>query len=301
MDFKRIWYVTKKKTKRAYKKTKRWIKRYIRLLVRHTKAKDYSVLMYTIFAVIAFILVIVLFGKLFSAIGGNDKKDKPKTTASTELSTPADATAGSAETAKRQLADQCKIIYDGNKELMLLVNDSHPLDENYTFEHHTLNCGFDVDERAFSDLSSMLSACNEAGNEYNIISGYRSREEQQTILDNDIQAYMNDGLSEDEAYSKALTAVQKPGCSEHETGLALDIAGVNMSTLEEYLADEPTNQWLIQNCHKYGFILRYPQDKTEITKISFEPWHFRYVGKEAAAFLHNNDLTLEEFHELLTY
>lgn len=301
MDFQRIWYLIKKKTKRAYKKVKRWIKRYIRMLVRHTKAKDYSVLMYTVFAVIAFILVLVLLGKMFSAIGGGNKKDKPKTTVTTEVSTPVDAVVDSEETARRQLADQCKIIYDGNRDLMLLVNDTHPLDESYTFEHHTLNSGFDIDERAFNDLSSMLSACNEAGNEYGIISGYRSREEQQNILDNTVQQHINDGMSEEEANSKALTSVQKAGCSEHETGLAIDISGVDVSTLEEYVAADSTNQWLMQNCYKYGFIVRYPQNKIEITKISFEPWHFRYVGREAAAFLYNNNLTLEEFYELLNY
>lgn len=300
MDFRGLWKLIKKKTKRTYKKVKRWIRRYIRLLVRHTKAKDYSVLMYTIFAVIVFILVIVLFGKLFSAIGGKDKKKKAETPTSTEISTPADAVV-SEDMAKRQLSDQCKVIYEGNRDLMLLVNDKNPLNESYTFEHHTLNCGMDIDIRSYNDLSNMLQACNDAGNEYNIISCYRSRTVQQSIVDADVQKYIGEGMTEEEAYKETYTSVQKAGCSEHETGLALDISGLNVTELEEYLVDDPTNKWLIENSYKYGYILRYPENKVNITGIDFEPWHFRYVGKEAAAFLNNNNLTLEEFYELINY
>ena len=301
MDFRRIWYKIKKKVKKTYKKVRRFFKKYIRLLVRHTKAGDYSVLMYTIFAVIALILVIVLFGKLFSAIGGKDDSEKKVELTTTEMATPMEATEDPAVTAKKQLAEQCRVIYNNNKEYMQLINDDNPLAEGYTFEHHTLNCGLDIDVRIHSDLSNMLSACNDAGYEYNIISAYRSRDTQQSILDNTAADYISQGMSEEDAYAKANQSVQKAGCSEHETGLALDISSEGVSQLDEYLASDPTNKWLMENCYKYGFILRYPQDKLEITEINYEPWHFRYVGIEAASFLHNNNLSLEEFHELVNY
>lgn len=303
MDFQRLWYMIKKKTKRAYRKVKRFIKRYVRLLVRHTKAGDYSVLTYTILALMAFILVFVLIGKLFSSIGGGKDKDKDKKEKfpTTEISTPFNAVEDPAVAAKKQLAEQCRVIYDGNKDFLTLINENNPVAEDYTFEHHTLNCGYDIDKRMYNDLLNMLNACNEAGNEYNIISAYRSKDTQQSIIDSTVADYVSQGMSEEEALSKTLLSVQKAGRSEHQTGLAIDISSAGVNQLESYLATDPTNTWLMENSYKYGFILRYPQEKLEITRISYEPWHFRYVGIEAATFLHNNNLCLEEFHELLNY
>jgi D-alanyl-D-alanine carboxypeptidase len=89
------------------------------------------------------------------------------------------------------------------------------------------------------------------------------------------------------------------GHSEHETGLAVDILSDTNSKMNETQADEAANKWLVENSWKYGFILRYPKDKTDITGIEYEPWHFRYVGCEAAEFLHEHDMVLEEFFEHL--
>lgn len=305
MDFERIWYSVKKKARRVYKKirkafrkTVRWFRRYIRLLIRHTKAKDYSVLIYTILAVIAFVLVIVLLGKIFSAIGGG-KKDKKDKKPKTEIETPADATEDPAVVQARQMKEQCSIIYENNKDYLILVNESHPLPEDYTFEHHTLNCGLDVDERAYQNLANMLSDLNAQDLHYDIISAYRSRATQQSIIDDHTQRYMAQGMTEEEARNKTLETVQAAGCSEHETGLALDLVPEGKTSLDESLESDPVMQWFAQNSYKYGFILRYPTTKAEITGISYEPWHFRYVGVEAAAFLYNNSLTLEEFYDIM--
>lgn len=305
MDFGRIWFTIKKKTKRIYKKIRRffrkmirWFKWYFRLLVRHTKAKDFSVLIYTILAVLILVLFFVLMGKLFSSIGGNKKKAVKEPT--TEISTPADATEDPRVEEERRLADQCRIIYDNNKALMILVNTENPLAEGYTFEHHTLNCGLDVDERAYQNLANMLSDLNAEDLHYDILSAYRSRETQQSIIDNNVQKYVAEGMSEEDALKKTLETVQQVGCSEHETGLALDLVPEGISSLDESLESDPVIQWFYANSYRYGFILRYPVEKASVTGIDYEPWHFRYVGIEAATFLHNNDLTLEEFHALLS-
>lgn len=299
MDFQWLWYRTKKKVKKVFKKIRRFFKRYIRLLVRHTKAGDYSVLLYTILSVVAFILVITLFGKIFSAIG--EDKDNKKAPTTEQVATPIQPVEDPAITAKKQLAEQCRVIYKNNKDYLLLINEDNPVPSDYTFEHHTLNCGYDVDKRMHTDLINMLEACNNAGHEYSIISGYRSYDTQQSIIDDTISTYIEQGMTQEEAEAKTYISVQKAGASEHQTGLAIDISSYGVTSLEDYLAEEPTNQWLMSNSYKYGFILRYPQDKLEITKISFEPWHFRYVGIETATFLYNNKLTLEEFHELINY
>lgn len=303
MDFEKIWYITRKKARRIFKKIKkffkkliRWFRRYIRLLVRHTKAKDYSVLIYTIGALIALILVIILFGKIFSAIGG---KDKTTTETVTEMSTPSDATEDPYTEQQRALVEQCKTIYNANSDYLILVNNDNSLAETYTFEHHTLNCGLDIDERCYNDFLNMSNAMNEQGMYYNVVSAYRSRETQQQVIDAKIQEYIATGLTEEEAAAKTYESIRKAGYSEHETGLAVDLVPQGITDLYQEVASDPMMQWLAANSYQYGFILRYPSDKENITATSYEPWHFRYVGIEAATFMYNNNLTLEEFYQLL--
>ena len=89
------------------------------------------------------------------------------------------------------------------------------------------------------------------------------------------------------------------GCSEPQTGLALDILCSGNTSMDVSQMDEPGNQWLRKNCYKYGFILRYPENKSAVTGINFEPWHFRYVGKAAAKYIMKNHITLEEFYQKL--
>ena len=280
--------------KSGFKKFRRWFKRYVRKLIRHTKAKDYSLLIYTIIAIIVFILVIVLLGKLFSH--GKKNKDKKTTTeTTTEI-----ITEDPAVEAHNQMVAQANTIYQNNSELLVLINGSHPIAEGYSFEHYTLNCGEDIDARSHTDLVNMLEACNAAGNEYNIVSGYRDQTKHQQDFDDTVAALMSqEGLSQEDAEAKAVMSVQRPGYSEHETGLALDITGLGAVTLDESLASDATVAWLDNNCYMYGYIVRYPQGKTDITGVNYEPWHFRYVGVEAATFMHDNNLTLEEFYQLI--
>ncbi len=198
--------------------------------------------------------------------------------------------------AEPTMEELCQEIYDNNKDLLILVNRDNELPDNYTFTEHTLNSGYIVDDRAYEDLKQMLTDCLEAGYDYTIISAYRSRELQEGIVQKNVNNYIAMGYSEEEAYNETYKTVQKPGFSEHETGLSLDITAAGVYSLTEYVADDPTNIWLMENCHKYGFVLRYDEDKSDITGIDYEPWHFRYVGKEAALFLTENDLCLEEFY-----
>lgn len=284
----------KKKVKRTYKKVKRFIKKYIRFLVRHTKAKDYSVLFYTIVGLIATILIISLLVSGIASLFKKDNKEKTtteKTTISTENITSEEIP---------DIRSEAQAIYDKNKNLLILVNETNPLNKGYTFTHHTLNCGLDVDERMYNDMLSMLSDLNKADLHYTIVSAYRSYEEQSQLIEDRVYELTSEGMSEDEAYAEVYKTIQKPGTSEHETGLCFDVASEGTYILDESVATQQTVKWLNDNCYMYGFILRYPKGKENITGIAYEPWHFRYVGREAALFLHNNDLTLEEFHQLIT-
>lgn len=108
---------------------------------------------------------------------------------------------------------------------------------------------------------------------------------------------MNKGMSYRQAWRETCKETMPAGHSEHETGLALDILCSGNMKMDASQKKEPGNRWLRENCSRYGFILRYPEDKSEITGVSFEPWHFRYVGKQAAQYMQEQDITLEEFWE----
>ena len=122
--------------------------------------------------------------------------------------------------------------------------------------------------------------------------GYRTAEQQQEIFDEKVQAYMNEGYSRKRAEETAKEWVALPGTSEHQLGIAVDInADKTKSTNDEVYA------WLAENAYNYGFILRYPQGKEDITGTSYEPWHFRYVGIEYAQVMYKEQICLEEYLE----
>ncbi len=295
MDFNEVWFRIKKGVKKFWKKLKRLVKKYIRLLVRHTKAKDYSILIYSVLALIVLILFFVLIGHAFK--GG---KKKNKSTTETTIATPLEATEDPAVTAQRQLAEQAQALYDSTNGLSILVNPTHPLADDYTFEHKTLNAGYDIDIRMYDALINMLDALNNAGYEYNILGAYRDRTTQENLLNTQITNIMNEqGISEEEARTQALSNIDEPGMSEHETGLAIDIASRDVTTRSNFDDTAGSTQWLMANCYQYGFILRYPADKTGVTGVNYKPWHFRYVGVDIANFLHNNNMSLEEFYSLI--
>lgn len=153
----------------------------------------------------------------------------------------------------------------------------------------------------YEDLVNLLAAAGEEGYQYWIASAYRSRERQQELVEEDVARYVAQGMNEKEALEKTYEQTMPAGCSEHETGLALDILCSENVNMDLSQAQEPGNQWLSSHAYEYGFILRYPKEKEAITGISYEPWHFRYVGKETAKFLYQNQLTLEEFHEYIKW
>lgn len=296
MDFKGLWEYIKRKTRRFFRKAKKAIKKYIKKLVKHTQAGDYSILIYSIFALVALILLIVMFGNILS-LGGNDKDSFTKPT--TEEATPSDATVDPEIAKQVAMREEAVAIYSRNKDYIFLVDENNPLPEGYTFEHHTLNCGLDIDARIYSDFSEMLNACNMAGYEYNIINAYIDNATQTQLYNDAVQHYVDQGLLEEEAQAQVGKSVDKPGFSEHETGLAVDLTDVEVLGEEDYKSTRGTDQWLMNNCHKYGFINRYPANKVSITGVSDEQWQFRYVGKEAAEFMAENNLSLEEFMDLV--
>ena len=171
---------------------------------------------------------------------------------------------------------------------LVLVNKDHPLPEGFTVELKELRNGQHVDARIYPELQQMFDDARAAGIYPFINESFRSAERQQQILDKYIAGYEAQGMSHAAAEEKALTLVAVPGTSEHQLGLALDL-------IAEYGESAAVWSWLRENCQRYGFILRYPADKEAITGISYEPWHFRYVGAAAAGEIMERGLCLEEY------
>lgn len=197
--------------------------------------------------------------------------------------------------------DSCTVLYEEYGELLILVNKEHGLEEEVYRDNlrNICNGRLLASKALYKDLVDLLAAAGAEGYQYWIASAYRSRERQQELVDEDVTRYMAQGMRRQEALEKTYEQTMPAGCSEHETGLALDILCSENVNMDLSQALEPGNRWLTEHAHEYGFILRYPEGKEYITGIFYEPWHFRYVGKEAAQYLYENELTLEEFHTCL--
>ena len=185
--------------------------------------------------------------------------------------------------------------FDKNDWRLLLINKQHPIPENYEFTLATIKGSMKCDERIIPELQQMMKAAQKAGVTLVIRSPYRDYERQIYLFNRKVKGYMRKKMSYLEAYRTTAQAVTIPGASEHQVGLALDITSNSYTTLTQGFAETKEGQWLANHSYEYGFILRYPDGKEDITGISFEPWHFRYVGKMAAKYMYENDLTLEEF------
>lgn len=132
-----------------------------------------------------------------------------------------------------------------------------------------------------------------------LVSGYRSYDYQEKVFNRKTSNLIKDGLSKDEARKEASTVVAVPGTSEHQTGLAIDVTNASMAKEKDPLIEEfeqtKHGKWLRLNAHLYGFILRYPKDKMDITHITYEPWHYRYVGVKTARIIKKFNICLEEY------
>ncbi len=182
---------------------------------------------------------------------------------------------------------------------LLLINKQHPVPESYEFKLGTIKGNMKCDERIIDDLLQMLQAAKSDDVNLVICSPYRDMNRQEILFNRKIAAYMKKGMSYMAAYKTTAQTVTVPGASEHQIGLALDIICDSYSSLDAGFGDTKAGIWLNEHSCEYGFILRYPKGKEYITSIEYEPWHFRYVGKEAAIEITEKGITLEEFVESL--
>lgn len=191
-----------------------------------------------------------------------------------------------------------------NKWAMFLVNKNNPLPMDYDSRIETTMIfeswrEYYLDSRAAPYFEDMLNAAKEDGIDLLVVSAYRTIEYQQQNFDNSVQDRMdNRGMTYDEAYADTLAEVALPGESEHNAGLAMDIMSEEYTSMDDDgFENTEAFKWLDKHAHEYGFILRYPKGKQEITGIIYEPWHYRFVGLYYANEIKNSGLCLEEYYE----
>ncbi len=193
------------------------------------------------------------------------------------------------------LAERMKEFEDGIPWNMTLVNAENPMQEGYVPELAEVENGYSVDARIAEDLNAMLAAARDDGCQPQICSAYRSVEKQVQVFNDTVNGWINQGSSFWDAYQRTTQEVALPGTSEHGIGLAVDIVSNQYAELDAKQAETKEAQWLQEHCYEYGFILRYPPEKQSLTGIIYEPWHYRYVGREMAQKIKESGLTLEEY------
>ncbi len=180
----------------------------------------------------------------------------------------------------------------------LLVNDNRPLSRSFQPELTETRNGQLVHKEIKESLEQMIDDAEKEGLHLIICSAYRDYKKQSELVQNSMEELIQAGCDYTEAYWKTSQYHAMVGRSEHHTGLAVDLVGASHQTLDEDQADTPEGKWLRSHAHEYGFILRYPAGKEEITGIFYESWHYRYVGEPAAAFITEQQICLEEFLDL---
>jgi D-alanyl-D-alanine carboxypeptidase len=186
--------------------------------------------------------------------------------------------------------------------MLIDVSKMHPLKQDLDIDLVSVE-GVQVDSRIKMFLEGFLQEGRAMGYQYDLVSGYRSVASQTKIYNDSIAKHEAEGLSESAAKAETEKTINPPGSSEHATGLAVDIAGTDAlkayPNLQAEMDQYESQQWLINNAYRYGFIMRYPNGRQDETGITYESWHFRYVGKDVAKYIYDHDLTLETYLKLL--
>ena len=181
---------------------------------------------------------------------------------------------------------------------LVLINPAHAIEKELEMTFDEVQ-GYKFDSRIAGRVRELIAAAKEDGYSMAIVSGYRTMDRSRVLYANKIAEYQAMGYDEATARVEAAKWVAPPGTSEHHSGLAMDIVSgdyyTKYSDLVEEFENEPEAVWLRENCARFGFILRFPKDKVEVTGINYEPWHFRYVGEEHAAAIMEQGLCLEEY------
>ena len=188
-------------------------------------------------------------------------------------------------------------VFDADDPYLVLVNNNLPQTDAETpvLEVTDSTTGQQLEQEAAQAWKAMASAAQKVGIQLTLVEGYQTPERQQEAFDARKQIYLDQGMTEEKADSRAAAIVPRPGCNESGTGLAADILSSDYTTLDTGFADTDAFRWLSAYGADYGFILRWPEDCQAVTGMVYQPWHWRYVGVENARAIAASGLSLEEF------
>lgn len=205
---------------------------------------------------------------------------------------------GSVTTGKATIDGQTHFFVSTGAEIVV-ANPWNFIPQGYSANLEEAENGYLVDSACKDSLLAMLRDCREAGFDAQITSAYREHDTQIYLYNRKVNFFLEQGYSEEAAKREAATIIAVPGTSEHELGLAVDLVDSSYWVLDAAQEDTPAQNWLMENAWQYGFILRYPNEKSHVTGIIYEPWHYRYVGNAVAEELHTTGMCLEEYLDSL--
>ncbi len=272
--------------KRVLMHLRKQIRRTIRCMSRETKK-----------LLIVALIAAMIGGFLGGRIGGlleRNKAEKELSKATAQLQKEEEARVSALQGKSDQTSSEEKVEIPW---YLVLVNNKNPMEKGYVPELTKLKSDYYVDSRIAEAANQMLKDAKAAGMRIEICSAYRSVERQEQVFNESLEERLKKGMDYWEAFSDNRLSVAEPGTSEHALGLALDLISNQYTELDEGQESTKEAKWLKENCYKYGFILRYPPEKTDITGIIYEPWHYRYVGVEDATEIMKLGITLEEYLE----
>jgi D-alanyl-D-alanine carboxypeptidase len=176
----------------------------------------------------------------------------------------------------------------------ILVSPASYLPDDFSVELADFEGG-KVDARILEICEEMFADAAEDGIQFQLVDAYRSNERQSELFEAKVKSYLNKGYSRKKAEAEAATITARPGTSEHQTGLALDIVTPSYTKRNKGFANTDAFKWLDANAQDYGFTLRYKKDKVSLTGVIYEPWHWRFVGVEAAQAIKQSGECYEEY------
>lgn len=180
---------------------------------------------------------------------------------------------------------------------LILTNAEYPVPEDYEVELEAIpGTEQSVDKRIYEPLIAMIGDMKDQGLSPIVCSGYRTLDKQEKLFNRKVLSFVKAGHTKEESYNLARQTISIPGSGEHCLGLAVDFYTRRYHKLERAFEDTPESKWLVEHAQDYGFVMRYGENKTDITGIQYEPWHYHYVGVDAANYMKDNELSLEEFY-----
>lgn len=201
--------------------------------------------------------------------------------------------------AEKGEGDQAGVLRIAQEDMwcLILTNAEYPVPEDYEVELEAIpGTEQSVDRRIYEPLMAMIGDMKAQGLSPVVCSGYRTLDKQEKLFNRKVQSYVKGGHTKEESYNLARQTISIPGSGEHCLGLAVDFYTRRYHRLERAFEDTPESKWLVEHAQDYGFVMRYGENKTDITGIQYEPWHYRYVGVEAAKYMKDHDLSMEEFY-----